>query len=112
MVTYERLHYYHKIKRKNTACGKIIQGYHPDEVLAKLEKYIKQYDLYAYLLDEQQHIVFKRNQRYGIFKSSLDALIKRDTLKNMMQKLIEIHLQIACLNKKLNKTHYRTATCV
>lgn len=44
--------------KKNTACGKIIQGYHPDEVLAKLEKYIKQYDLYAYLLDEQQHIVF------------------------------------------------------
>ena len=67
-----------KLKKKTQRAVKIIQGYHPDEVLAKLEKYIKQYDLYAYLLDEQQHIVFlKEINDMGFSNSSLDALIKK-----------------------------------
>ena len=35
-----------------------LKGYHPDEVLAKLEKVIKQYDLYAYLSEEQHKTIF------------------------------------------------------
>ncbi|AMG60904.1 primosomal protein N' [Staphylococcus lugdunensis] len=67
-----------KLKKKTQRAVKIIQGYHPDEVLAKLEKYIKQYDLYAYLLDEQQHIVFlKEINDMRFSNSSLDALIKK-----------------------------------
>ncbi|ARJ14230.1 MULTISPECIES: primosomal protein N' [Staphylococcus] len=67
-----------KLKKKTQRAVKIIQGYHPDEVLAKLEKYIKQYDLYAYLLDEQQHFVFlKEINDMGFSNSSLDALIKK-----------------------------------
>ncbi|TBW68265.1 primosomal protein N', partial [Staphylococcus capitis] len=67
-----------KLKKKTQRAVKIIQGYHPDEVLAKMEKYIKQYDLYAYLLDEQQHIVFlKEINDMGFSNSSLDALIKK-----------------------------------
>ena len=43
-----------------------------------LEKYAKQYDLYAFLLEESHRTVFlKEIEEMGFSKSSLDALIKR-----------------------------------
>ncbi len=35
------------ITKKTKRAVRVIEGYHPDEVLAKLEKVIKQYDLYV-----------------------------------------------------------------
>ena len=49
-----------------------------DEVLAKLEKYTKQYDLYAFLLEESHRTVFlKEINDMGFSHSSLDSLIKK-----------------------------------
>ena len=54
----------------------------PDEVLNHLEKAIKQYDLYAYLLDERHRDVFlKEIEEMGFSKSSLDTLIKKGYLE-------------------------------
>lgn len=54
----------------------------PDEVLNHLEKSIKQYDLYAYLLDERHRDVFlKEIEEMGFSKSSLDTLIKKGYLE-------------------------------
>ncbi|MGT9231317.1 DEAD/DEAH box helicase family protein, partial [Enterococcus faecalis] len=53
-----------------------------DEILNKLEKSIKQYDLYAYLLDERHRDVFiKELDEMGFSKSSLDTLIKKGYLE-------------------------------
>ncbi|MDT0736875.1 primosomal protein N' [Staphylococcus haemolyticus] len=66
------------IKKKTQKAVRIIDGYHPDEVLAKLEKKIKQYDVYAYLLDERHKTVFLKDmEEMGFSKSSIDGLVKK-----------------------------------
>lgn len=46
------------IKKKTQRAVKVTEIGNPDEVLNHLEKAIKQYDLYAYLLDERHRDVF------------------------------------------------------
>ena len=71
-----------------------------DEVLAKLEKYTKQYDLYAFLLEESHRTVFlKEINDMGFSHSSLDSLIKKVILKNIPPRFSEILMQIVYLNK-------------
>lgn len=70
------------IKKKTQRAVKVTEIGNPDEVLNHLEKAIKQYDLYAYLLDERHRDVFlKEIEEMGFSKSSLDTLIKKGYLK-------------------------------
>ena len=91
------------IKKKTQRAIAIKEEFNGDDVLARLEKYAKQYDLYAFLLEESHRTIFlKEIEDIGFSKSSLDSLIKRATLKNMMLRLTVIHLRIVYLNKKIN----------
>ena len=91
------------IKKKTQRAIAIKEEFNGDDVLARLEKYAKQYDLYAFLLEESHCTIFlKEIEDIGFSKSSLDSLIKRATLKNMMLRLTVIHLRIVYLNKKIN----------
>ena len=66
------------IKKKTKKAVRIIEGFNPDDVLAHLEKYIKQYDLYAYLTEDRHKTVYLTDiDDMGFSKSSLDALIKK-----------------------------------
>ncbi len=68
----------HNKQNQNERWFGVIEGYHPDEVLVKLEKVIKQYDLYAYLSEEQHKTIFLTDiEDMGFSKSSLDGLIKK-----------------------------------
>ncbi|TBW82467.1 DEAD/DEAH box helicase family protein, partial [Staphylococcus hominis] len=70
------------IKKKTQRAVKVTEIGNPDEVLNHLEKAIKQYDLYAYLLDERHRDVFlKEIEEMGFSKSSLDTLIKKGYLE-------------------------------
>ena len=66
------------IKKKTQRAVAVIEDYNGDDVLSLLEKYAKQYDLYAFLLEESHRTVFlKEIEEMGFSKSSLDALIKK-----------------------------------
>lgn len=66
------------VQKKKQRAVRILPEYNVDDVLFKLEKYAKQYDLYAFLADEQHHTVFlKTLDEMGFSKSSLDSLIKK-----------------------------------
>ena len=94
-------------KRKTQRAVRVVEGYNPDDILALLEKKLKQYDVYAYLLEEHHRNVFlKELEDMGFSKSSIDGLVKKVSLKNMMQKLNEILLQIVSLKRRK-----RTLTC-
>ena len=70
------------IKKKTQRAVKVTEIGNPDEILNHLEKAIKQYDLYAYLLDERHRDVFlKEIEEMGFSKSSLDTLIKKGYLE-------------------------------
>ena len=57
--------------------------------------------MYAYLLEEHHRNVFlKELEEMGFSKSSIEGLVKKVSLKNMMLKLNEILLQIVSLKKK------------
>ena len=85
---------------KTKRAVRIIDGFNPDEVLAKLEKIIKQYDLYAFLSEEQHKTIFLSDiEDMGFSKSSLDGLVKKDMWKSMTLSLKEIHLKIVFLSK-------------
>ena len=45
-------------KRKTQRAVRVVEGYNPDDILALLEKKLKQYDVYAYLLEEHHRNVF------------------------------------------------------
>src|SRR5699024_6358115 len=45
------------VSKKKQRAVKIIEGFDYDEVLGSLEKSKKQYDLYAYLIDEHHHTI-------------------------------------------------------
>lgn len=66
------------VTKKTKRAVRIIDGFNPDEVLAKLEKNIKQYDLYAFLSEEQHKTIFLSDiEDMGFSKSSLDGLVKK-----------------------------------
>lgn len=66
------------VTKKTKRAVRIIDGFNPDEVLAKLEKFIKQYDLYAFLSEEQHKTIFLSDiEDIGFSKSSLDGLVKK-----------------------------------
>ena len=46
------------IKKKTQRAVAVIEDYNGDDVLSLLEKYAKQYDLYAFLLEESHRTVF------------------------------------------------------
>ena len=104
MISLKKERFSHKnITKKTKRAVRVIEGYHPDEVLAKLEKVIKQYDLYAYLSEEQHKTIFLTDiEDMGFSKSSLDGLIKKVMLKNMTRLLKETHLKIVFSNKNQN----------
>ena len=57
--------------------------------------------MYAYLLEEHHRNVFlKELEEMGFSKSSIEGLVKKVSLKNMMLKLNEILLQIVSLKKE------------
>ncbi|GGG86605.1 primosomal protein N' [Staphylococcus pragensis] len=65
-------------KKKMQRAVRILDDYHPDEILALLEKSMKQYDVYAFLLDEQHKTVFLKDlEEMGFSKSSIDSLVKK-----------------------------------
>ena len=65
-------------KKKTQKAVGVVNTLNGDEVLAKLEKYTKQYDLYAFLLEESHRTVFlKEINDMGFSHSSLDSLIKK-----------------------------------
>ena len=94
-----------KTQKENSKAVGVVNTLNGDEVLAKLEKYTKQYDLYAFLLEESHRTVFlKEINDMGFSHSSLDSLIKKVILKNISPRFSEIHMQIVYLNK--NKRGY------
>lgn len=69
-------------------------------MLNSLEKSKKQYELYAFLLDEQHRIVLLKDiEAMGYSKSSVDTLIRKGFVENMMLSLNVIHLRLGSLNK-------------
>ncbi|MCM3282492.1 primosomal protein N' [Staphylococcus capitis] len=66
------------IKKKTQRAIAVREEFNGDDVLARLEKYAKQYDLYAFLLEESHRTIFlKEIEDIGFSKSSLDSLIKK-----------------------------------
>lgn len=69
-------------KKKTQRAIRITQDHHPDEVLAMLEKHPKQYDVYAYLLDEQHRDVpLKEIEEVGLSSSSVKTLEKNGLIE-------------------------------
>ncbi|MEP9851713.1 primosomal protein N' [Staphylococcus aureus] len=66
------------VSKKKQRAVKIIEGFDYDEVLGSLEKSKKQYDLYAYLIDEHHHtILLKQLEEMNFSKSSIDTLMRK-----------------------------------
>ncbi|RIL73055.1 primosomal protein N' [Staphylococcus devriesei] len=66
------------IKKKTQRAVRILDDRNPDNVLAMLERSMKQYDVYAYLTEEQHKTVFlKELEEMGFSKSSIDGLVKK-----------------------------------
>ena len=69
-------------KRKTQRAVRVVEGYNPDDILALLEKKLKQYDVYAYLLEEHHRNVFlKELEEMGFSKSSIEGLVKKGFLE-------------------------------
>lgn len=63
-------------KKQSAIC--VVEGFNYDSVLNSLEKSKKQYELYAFLLDEQHRIVLLKDiEAMGYSKSSVDTLIRK-----------------------------------
>ncbi|PTL17426.1 primosomal protein N' [Staphylococcus gallinarum] len=66
------------LKKKKQKALRIVEDIDIDHVLNTLEKSKKQYELYAYLADERQHIVLLRDiEAMGFSKSSVDTLVRK-----------------------------------
>lgn len=64
-------------KKKTQRAIRIAPEHNPDDVLAMLEKHPKQYDVYAYLLDDQNRDVpLKEIEEAGLSQSSVKTLEK------------------------------------
>ncbi|MBN6202718.1 primosomal protein N' [Staphylococcus saprophyticus] len=63
-------------KKQRAIC--VVEGFNYDSVLNSLEKSKKQFELYAFLLDEQHRIVLLKDiEAMGYSKSSVDTLIRK-----------------------------------
>ncbi|MDW8564771.1 primosomal protein N' [Staphylococcus shinii] len=66
------------VNKKKQRAVSIIEGFDYDSVLGSLEKSKKQYELYAYLLDERHHTVLLKDlEEMGFSKSSIDTLMRK-----------------------------------
>jgi primosomal protein N' (replication factor Y) len=66
------------VSKKKQRAVSIIEGFDYDSVLGSLEKSKKQYELYAYLLDERHHTVLLKDlEGMGFSKSSIDTLMRK-----------------------------------
>lgn len=66
------------VSKKKQRAVSIIEGFDYDSVLNSLEKSKKQYELYAYLLDERHHtLLLKDLEEMGFSKSSIDTLMRK-----------------------------------
>lgn len=66
------------VSKKKQRAVSIIEGFDYDSVLGSLEKSKKQYELYAYLLDERHHTVLLKDlEEMGFSKSSIDTLMRK-----------------------------------
>lgn len=66
------------LKKKKQRAVRIVEGFDYDMVLGSLEKSKKQYELYAYLIDESHHVVFlKQLEEMGFSKSSIETLARK-----------------------------------
>ncbi|CEF19060.1 Primosomal protein [Staphylococcus xylosus] len=66
------------VSKKKQRAVSIIEGFDYDSVLNSLEKSKKQYELYAYLLDERHHTVLLKDlEEMGFSKSSIDTLMRK-----------------------------------
>ncbi|WP_342610301.1 primosomal protein N' [Staphylococcus hsinchuensis] len=66
------------VSKKKQRAVRLIEGFDVDAVLGSLEKSPKQYDVYAYLIDEQHHTVtLKQLDEMSFSKSSIDTLIRK-----------------------------------
>lgn len=66
------------VSKKKQRAVSIIDGFDYDSILGSLEKSKKQYELYAYLLDERHHTVLLKDlEEMGFSKSSIDTLMRK-----------------------------------
>lgn len=66
------------VKKKKQRAIRIVENFNYDSVLGSIEKSQKQYELYAYLLDEQHHTVLLKDlEAMGYSKSSVDTLVRK-----------------------------------
>ncbi|MEN3088411.1 MAG: primosomal protein N' [Staphylococcus pseudoxylosus] len=66
------------VSKKKQRAVSIVEGFDYDSVLGSLEKSKKQYELYAYLLDERHHTVLLKDlEEMGFSKSSIDTLMRK-----------------------------------
>lgn len=66
------------VSKKKQRAVSIIEGFDYDSILGSLEKSKKQYELYAYLLDERHHTVLLKDlEEMGFSKSSIDTLMRK-----------------------------------
>ncbi|PTI04575.1 primosomal protein N' [Staphylococcus xylosus] len=66
------------VSKKKQRAVSIIEGFDYESVLDSLEKSKKQYELYAYLLDERHHTVLLKDlEDMGFSKSSIDTLMRK-----------------------------------
>lgn len=66
------------VSKKKQRAVSIIEGFDYDSILNSLEKSKKQYELYAYLLDERHHtLLLKDLEEMGFSKSSIDTLMRK-----------------------------------
>ncbi|MBU0437372.1 primosomal protein N' [Staphylococcus succinus] len=67
-----------KLSKKKQRAVRVIEDFDYDAVLGSLEKSPKQYDLYAYLVDERHHtVMLKHIEEMGFSKSSVDTLTRK-----------------------------------
>ncbi|MCG7340535.1 primosomal protein N' [Staphylococcus auricularis] len=70
------------IKKKKQRAVRVVDALDIDEVLGSLEKKPKQYDVYAFLADEQHRDVFiKELEQMDFSKGSIDTLVKKGYLE-------------------------------
>lgn len=66
------------VSKKKQRAVSIIEGFDYDSILNSLGKSKKQYELYAYLLDERHHTVLLKDlEEMGFSKSSIDTLMRK-----------------------------------
>ncbi|WP_436860714.1 primosomal protein N' [Staphylococcus caeli] len=66
------------VSKKKQRAVAVVEGFDEEQILASLEKSKKQYELYAYLLDERHHTVLLKDiEAMEFSKSSVDTLVRK-----------------------------------